>query len=239
MPATVAIRATAIISGLAITGSASATGHHIETVPDLCCGWVSTPTASTVFPAEVSFAIHAKETGGDAVARAALAVSDPASPSYGEYLSTAALDAMTAPDPADMRVIRAWIDREAGPNARVEVHRGRRIVVTLPHSDATRLLRTKFEALTNTKTGQRTVRAGDYVLPADVHAATAAVYGLHGLPLPPRRTAFSGPYLMVETNAEDLEVSTLNEQLVTANAIPPPEAEPIATTQSVPPMMYV
>ena len=192
MPAVVT---TTLISGLAAAASAAA-GHHVETAPDICCGWGPDPTTvgtAEDSPADVSFAIHAKETGRDAVARVALAVSDPASPSYGEYLSTAALEAMTAPDPADLRAIRDWIDREAGPDARVEVHRGRRVVVTLPRGDAERLLRTKFETLVNAHTGQRKVRAGDYTLPAEVHAAASAVYGLHGLPLPPRKKASQAP----------------------------------------------
>ncbi len=178
-----------LISGLTAAAAAAA-GHHVETAPDLCCGWGPAPAAAVGADAgadAVSFAVHAKETGRDAVAEVALAVSDPASPRYGQHLSSAALDAMTAPDPADLRTIRAWLDREAGPDARVEVHRGRRVVVTLPRGDAERLLQTNFENLRNAHTGQTSVRAGDYRLPADVRAAASAVFGLHGLPLPPKK----------------------------------------------------
>ena len=49
------------------------------------------------------------------------------------------------------------------------------------------LLNTTFRQLSNTATGQRVVRATELTIPAEVEGAVASVFGLHGLPLPPRR----------------------------------------------------
>ena len=54
-------------------------------------------------------------------------------------------------------------------------------------ADAEALLATKFGLLRNAATGQSVLRAGDYSLPDAVEGAVAAVFGLHGVPLPPRQ----------------------------------------------------
>ena len=53
---------------------------------------------------------------------------------------------------------------------------------------AARLLKTSFRKLWNGKTKQSAVRAGSYTIPDEVEGAISTIFGLHGLPLPPRKT---------------------------------------------------
>jgi tripeptidyl-peptidase-1 len=119
----------------------------------------------------------------DVVERAALEVSNPRHPSYGRYLSPEELSEMTAPDQRDVHTVRSWLAALRG-HAK-ELQQGRRFEVKMPLLEAEGLLHTTFRHVTNTRTGQRAIVAGDYTLPDEVNAAVAAVYGLHGLPLPP------------------------------------------------------
>ena len=49
------------------------------------------------------------------------------------------------------------------------------------------LLNTEFRRVLNAATGQSALRAGSFALPAGAAAAITAVFGVHGLPLPPKR----------------------------------------------------
>lgn len=49
---------------------------------------------------------------------------------------------------------------------------------------ASRLLDTTFRTVTHRESGKTVIRAADYRLPADVAEAVAAVFGLHGAPVP-------------------------------------------------------
>jgi len=48
-------------------------------------------------------------------------------------------------------------------------------------------------------TGQQALRCADYSLPQDVHEATQAVYGLHGLPMAPKKRDHSRRLQQVES----------------------------------------
>merc|ERR1711948_236042 len=65
---------------------------------------------------------------------------------------------------------------------------GELVEVSLTASSAAALLKTTFHHAASEATGQSVVRASDYSLPAQVEDAVAAVYGMHGLPLPPRKS---------------------------------------------------
>ena len=180
-----------LTTAIAIVGTAVA---HVERAPELSCGWREISTQGTgtgvggSAKTKVTFALHVKESNLDEVKRIALEVSDPSSSQYGEHLSPEALAELTAPAKEDVDTVRAWVQASGGLTKEVQ---GRRFEVTLDQTDAEKLLNTKFRSLINVQTGQRRLVASDYTLPADVHKATAAVFGLHGLPLPSRKT-FSG-----------------------------------------------
>jgi tripeptidyl-peptidase-1 len=116
-------------------------------------------------------------------------VSDPKHPSYGNYLSSAALSALTAPSAAHVAAVETWLSESNVPFNRV----GEMVEVRLTATSAAKLLSTTFHHAANVATGQSAVRADDYFLPAQIEDAVAAVYGMHGLPLPPRKPILGSP----------------------------------------------
>merc|ERR1719460_1866414 len=62
------------------------------------------------------------------------------------------------------------------------------VTISCETAAAEMLLETACHRLENSKTNQQAVRCSEYSLPDDVHEATQAVYGLHGLPMAPRKT---------------------------------------------------
>ena len=69
-----------------------------------------------------------------------------------------------------------------------EAQAGRLFVLTAPATAMGALLKTKFRLVTNTATGQSILRASSFALPAAAADALAAVFGVHGLPLAPKRS---------------------------------------------------
>merc|ERR1719253_1852036 len=53
--------------------------------------------------------------------------------------------------------------------------------------EAAKLFQTSFRSVVNPATGQSKLRAGPYTVPDEI--SNAVVFGLHGLPLPPKQTA--------------------------------------------------
>ncbi|CAK0887369.1 unnamed protein product [Prorocentrum cordatum] len=134
----------------------------------------------------VTLRLSLKQQGVARLQEAAERVSDPFSTSYGQHLTREQVEALVAPLPSDVAAVEGWLRGEGLLFSRpaVEVFE-----VALAARDAERLLRTRLGAFANSATGQRAVRAEDFMLPPEVDAAVAAVYGLHGLPLPPREAA--------------------------------------------------
>jgi tripeptidyl-peptidase-1 len=114
----------------------------------------------------------------------ALSVSDPRSPRYGQFLSSAEISAMTAPSPADTEAVARWLS-PACTFAKVD-HATGIIRATLNVKDASTLLDTKFSRVHNGFTDQQTLRAGEYSVPQGVANKIDAIFGLHGLPTPPK-----------------------------------------------------
>lgn len=133
----------------------------------------------------MSFTFRLKESNIDRVKSIALDVSNPNSANYGKYLSIEQLAEMTSPAPAALEAVTAWLDSHA---IEYSIEQNRRVIVTAARGTAAKLLNTSFSLLTNAAFDQNLVRAGQFELPTEVDSAVAAVYGLHGLPLPPRRS---------------------------------------------------
>jgi len=102
---------------------------------------------------------------------------------YGKYLSTSEVSSLTAPRAADIRSVENWLNEKGVSFLRSPPSHVIEAVFTAESAEA--LLHTSFHHASNKATGQKVVRASDYSLPTDVQSAVAAVYGLHGLPLPP------------------------------------------------------
>ena len=199
---------------ITLAASAGMAVAHVERAPALSNGWAEAPfvaddmettgdgvkNKTTVAPharQSVTFALHVTERNLDKVKEIAIAVSTPGSSTYGEYLDADTLAALTAPEPAHANAVRSWL-RDAVPLAHgstIKEIQGRRFEITLPVADAEALLQTTFRFVINSRTGQRALVAGDYTIPDQIKDATAAVFGLHGLPLPPRDHATSDSHI--------------------------------------------
>jgi hypothetical protein len=146
-------------------------------------GWVKDEAHASAFhPLTITFAV--KEQNIEEVKRIALEVSNPQSPKYGQYISQAKLDALIAPKSSDMTAVVSWLNAHSMEFKQRGVSN---LVVNTNVHAASALLNTRFHAIRNAATSQLIVRASDYELPDAVHDAVAAVFGLHGLPLPPMK----------------------------------------------------
>lgn len=163
-------------------------------------GWVAAPLPPTAAAQEVKFSVALREQHLDEVKRIALAVSDPQSPEYGNHRSAAELAELTAPNPADSATVRGWLEASAC-TVMAEHSTDRLLAVRCTVAAASDLLATSFRTLTNSATGQSVTKAADISLPEAVDAATAALFGLHGLPLPPRPRRAATPAQSVWNNA--------------------------------------
>merc|ERR1712048_1542195 len=113
----------------------------------------------------------------------AMAVSDPRSDKYGKYLSAKDVQELTQPGDADVHILQQWLNASSVPY-RVRGIDGFELHLAIEEAET--LFQTKFYKVSNAATGQQAWRASSYSLPADIEAVVAAVYGIHGLPLPPR-----------------------------------------------------
>jgi subtilase family serine protease len=103
---------------------------------------------------------------------------------YGKYLTRAEVEEITAPTISRIQTLEAWLTKAGAQSSR----HGETVKVNLRAPAVESLLKTRFHSVVNSDTSQHAMVAGDFFLPADVHAAVVAVYGLHGLPLPPRNS---------------------------------------------------
>ena len=103
--------------------------------------------------------------------------------SYGDYLTLEEVYTLTQPAEESLEAVTSWLTSN---NISHTVAHGRRVHATIPLDAAEGLLNTKFAVLSNDANDVSLVRAGAYTLPPEVDAATAALFGLHGLPLPPK-----------------------------------------------------
>jgi len=150
--------------------------------PELCCGWEG--VLSSARAGRVEFVLEAERQNLQHVEQVALAVSDPRSEVYGQYRTQAQLDELTAPHPQHVSQIREFL---AQADATVTEVKARRFEVSCSIEEAEQLFQTQFRSLSNAATGQSKLRAGAYTVPDEL--ANMVVFGLHGLPLPPKPKA--------------------------------------------------
>jgi len=167
--------------------------HTVYPEPALPPGWASDsasqfseamPVRDEVF--KVTLAV--REQNMDRIHDMALNVSTPDSSTYGQYLAQAQIDEITAPTTADVTAVRSWLAAEQFEGDVVEAQGGRLFVLTAPATAMGALLKTEFRRVTNAATGQTTLRASSFALPTATAAAVAAVFGVHGLPIPPKHS---------------------------------------------------
>lgn len=153
----------------------------VHTPAPLCCGWAATPVSPAT---NFSFVLYLHDRNMDVVKSEALSVSHPASPKYGMHLSSLDLTQLTAPDRRDALTVTGWL-RSRG--VAYSLDGDRRIRVETSIALVEQLLLTNCYTLVNPGQNQSVVRCSSFEIPAEVDAAVAAIFGLHGLPLPPRK----------------------------------------------------
>ena len=133
---------------------------------------------------KIVMTIVVKEQGLAEIKRIATAVSDPASPEYGKYLSQSQIEAISTPSKTDMTAVTSWLAHSGLSYTQRGVSN---LVVTTNASFAAKLFNTQFHYATNQVHKQTIVRAGAYTIPSRVESSIATIFGLHGLPLPPKQ----------------------------------------------------
>ncbi|KAH9919439.1 subtilisin-like protein [Epithele typhae] len=95
------------------------------------------------------------------------AVSDPASPQYGEHLTKAQVEAFVAPKNETTEAVNAWLTA-SGLAATSISPTGDWVSVDIPVSKANQLLNADFTVFTNEATGKQAVRTMSYSLPDEL-----------------------------------------------------------------------
>ena len=179
-----------LVALLAALPSGHAANVVIRRAPVLKAPWKMGSRLASWTPHTLTFAV--REQGMDRLKEIARDVSNPASPNYARYLTTAEIDAIVAPAPEDVAAVTDWLSGSGVISVAKEM-----ITLETTVGEAEALLGTTFHRVRNTATGQTAVRAGDVRAPARVGAALQSIYGAHGLPLPPRpprRRASAGDF---------------------------------------------
>ena len=168
--------------------SAAPPPHTVYPEPALPSGWANQFSKATGGDEVVKVTLAVHEQNMDRIREMALDVSTPDSSAYGKYLDQAQIDEITAAAAADVAAVRSWLAAEQFEGHVAEAPGGRLFVLTAPAAAMGALLKTEFRRVANAATGQTTLRASSFALPMATAAAVAAVFGVHGLPLPPRHS---------------------------------------------------
>eukprot|EP00656_Telonema_subtile_P001600 TRINITY_DN106_c0_g1_i1.p1 TRINITY_DN106_c0_g1~~TRINITY_DN106_c0_g1_i1.p1 ORF type:complete len:553 (+),score=137.57 TRINITY_DN106_c0_g1_i1:146-1804(+) len=171
------MRSFVLLAGLSL---ALAAVHPRGALPS---GWTQSEVLElSNTPITVSLALHENYAALAELKAYALEISNPQSPKYGEYLSKTEIAQLVGPSADCVSTVSQWLTEADVKFA----HRGSNMVITCSHAQAEQLFSTKFSMVYNNQTNQAVVRAADFSLPDHIEQHTAAVFGLHGLPLPPR-----------------------------------------------------
>ncbi|KAI0349765.1 family S53 protease-like protein [Trametes cingulata] len=117
-------------------------------------------------------------------------VSDPDSPSYGQYLSKDEVEAFVAPQSASVDAVNAWL-RENGLNATPLSPAGDWLGIQLPVSKANDMFKANFSIFRHTATGTEAVRTLAYSLPEALQGHVDLVHPTVSFPVPFARSAAS------------------------------------------------
>mmetsp|Transcript_17487 Transcript_17487/g.61439 ORF Transcript_17487/g.61439 Transcript_17487/m.61439 type:complete len:560 (-) Transcript_17487:492-2171(-) len=172
----------AAVLACAATGAAAYTVSSGSQVAAATIGWrVSGEADATLRLAPV---IALKRTNIDKLTATVAAVSDVNSPEYTKYPTMAELVELTRPAAESEAAVRAWLD---GANVAYTVDAATRtFTLDVTVGEAATLFATPFKAMENDVTGQSTVMGEAANVPDALADHVEAVYGVHGLPLPPR-----------------------------------------------------
>lgn len=114
-------------------------------------------------------------------------VSTPGSPSYGQHLSKAEVEALVAPSTETVSAVEEWL-QQAGINATKATAAGDWLSIAVPVSKANELLDADFNVYTHTVTGQQVIRTMRYSVPPELEGHLDFVYPTVSFPNPRSRT---------------------------------------------------
>lgn len=135
--------------------------------------------------ATVELSFHIREQGMDKLREKVEAISDPSSPQYAKYMSTKEINHLTKPHHKDLSVVKDFLKLH---NIDFVVEKHRIVRASLPVRKAEKVFKTEFSYFENPQTKQKSkLRSSEYTLPDAFGDSVQAVFGFHGLPLPPRK----------------------------------------------------
>jgi subtilase family serine protease len=175
------------VMAVVVTMALSVSGHTIRE-PEMPSAWRRIPLSSEHKSAHghsFMIALKQSEKGMEALRTYAQRVSNPQDALYAKYLSQEEVDSYVLPEKHVAEKVLKWASATGceAKNVRELVH-----VRCKTLESAEQLLETKFHMAFSSHTSQSKTRAGDVFIPEEIRSLVQTVYGLHGLPLPPRAT---------------------------------------------------
>jgi tripeptidyl-peptidase-1 len=135
-------------------------------------------------PAATSMSFHVamKPQNMDKLDQILMDVSDPASPSYGQYKSLGELNALTASSEDTVRAVKSWL---SSAGAVCHDKTGDILACKAKAADVEKMLGARVRVHRNGRTGARVARiVGDATVPAAVREHVRVIVGLRELPVP-------------------------------------------------------
>ena len=187
MIASPSVLALAAASLLTVSGGAYA--RVLVSEPALPCGWGELEGESVAEDMQLSVALRLELTNMDALEDFARSVSNPESAQYGAYMSDKQVNAFVSPLQSHVDAVTEWVEEHvrAGTGITYTMDAGATVRVNGPVHAIETMFGTHIRTVHNHATNQTTMRAESFTLPSSIMDASPTVYGLHGLPLPPRR----------------------------------------------------
>jgi len=153
----------------------------------------------------------------DVVRASVKKISDPDSPSYGQYFTQKQLDMLTMPKQSDFDAVFGWL--KSNDIRYTQKHNN--ILVTCTVSQASKLLNTKFNVMVSESQSTKVVKASDYKLPTNVQFSIKTIFGLHGVPMarksPITKQAFGAAVVTPDIIARTYGISGVNVSRGTKN----------------------
>jgi hypothetical protein len=166
---------------LALFNGVNADGSLRRQFP-LSNGWERLNGSTELALESIEFTIVVEQQNMQRIKEIALDSSNPHSLNFGNYLTNSEIKAITRPTARRMTAVTDWLDTQKCRYT-IEAHN---VLVETTVENAEVMLGTHFHTLINRRFKQSVVRCGDYSLPNEVHEHVSAIFGLHGLPLPPK-----------------------------------------------------
>ncbi len=168
---------------------------HAKPAPNMK-EWVVLPQHSDMMQLPFTFRLSMKQRNIEKIKQIALERSNPRHEKYGQYLKQAEIDRLTLPTTDDINIVQTFIEKQSSHKCSVNAMKEVLEVVCDNAYVVESLFKTKFHVLQNRnrkKLSQSLLRATDFYLPKYVDTLVQGIYGLHGLPLPPREEKIAAP----------------------------------------------